>query len=132
MCVHDSVCAHVTVCCGCESVCVCACICVCACVCTPVHLCVFECLWCVCTCVCVPVSVGVFVCPCMCVYVRVFMCVSMGACTHVVDVSSDHGQYKTCIPYNTKFWREKILANCKRFVKIFLSKIFLPKCPYIA
>ena len=34
------------------------------------------------------------------------------------------------VPYNTRFWREKILANLmnwKRFAKIFLSKIFLPK-----
>ena len=28
---------------------------------------------------------------------------------------------------DTKLWREKILANCKRFTKILLSKIFLPK-----
>ena len=28
------------------------------------------------------------------------------------------------IPYDTKFWREKILANLNRIVKNFLSKIF--------
>ena len=100
--------------------CVCVHACVYMCMCVPCALvCVFECLWHVCvpTCVCpresgcVCACVHVFMCVCVCVCVSV--CVSMGACTHVVDVSSDHGQYKTCVPYNTKVWREKILGNCK-------------------
>ena len=47
--------------------------------------------------------------------------------------------FLTWISYDTKFWREKILANlvnCKRFAKIFLTKIFLPIsnfwCVYVA
>jgi len=35
--------------------------------------------------------------------------------------------FENAIPYNTRFWREKILANlvnCKRITEIYLSKIF--------
>ena len=31
------------------------------------------------------------------------------------------------ILYDTKFWKEKILANCRILAKIFMSKLFSPK-----
>jgi len=45
----------------------------------------------------------------------------------VINMSPRQGQGQvliTKILYDTKFWREKILANCKRITNIFLSKIF--------
>ena len=52
--------------------------------------------------------------------------------SHKAIQSQIHRIYCMQLPYDTKFWREKILANlgsCKRFTKTFLSKIFLPKVP---
>ena len=50
-------------------------------------------------------------------------------CNSLIEIFKMLTRNFVLVPYDTKFWRENILANsgnCKRFAKIFV-KNFLPK-----